>query len=238
LLATEGWVSIPLVGRPGAALAVRSHFFEFQEMDSPQNVRLAHELDHGGRYRVVLTTAGGLYRYQLRDEVEISGFENECPLVRFLGKSDCTSDLVGEKLAEPHVRAVLDRLFDGKEPVCTFALLVPVLDEPPRYRLYVQSSEQSSNASAMEGLATILDAGLRENPHYAYARQLGQLAPAEVGVLDSRGESGWEIYQRQCIARGIRMGNIKPTALDCWTGWPAVFDATCRSNQELPQAPR
>ena len=111
LLATEGCVSLPLLGRPGAALALRSHFFEFQPVDAPHDIRLAHELEPGGRYRVILTTGGGLYRYELRDEVEVVGFANRCPLLRFLGKSDCIGDLVGEKLSEPHVRAVLHGLF-------------------------------------------------------------------------------------------------------------------------------
>ena len=132
LLATEGFVSFPLGDRPGAALALRCHFFEFEELGGNARCRLAHELDRGGRYRVVLTTAGGLYRYQLRDEVEVVGFLRQCPLLRFLGKGDATSDLVGEKLAEPHVRAVLDRLFAAQSLQPPFALLVPVLDRPAR----------------------------------------------------------------------------------------------------------
>ncbi len=101
LLATEGVVSLPLIGREGGALAIRSHVFEFEEAESPEGrFRLAHDVDRGGRYRVVLTTGGGLYRYALRDEVEAAGFLRQCPLLRFLGKCDRISDLVGEKLAE------------------------------------------------------------------------------------------------------------------------------------------
>src|SRR5205085_4734172 len=81
LLATEGFVSFPLTDKPGAALALRCHFFEFEELGG--RCRLAHELDRGGRYRVVVTTAGGLYRYQLGDEVEVVGFLHQCPLIRF-----------------------------------------------------------------------------------------------------------------------------------------------------------
>src|SRR5262249_28744428 len=67
LLATEGCVSFPLIDRAAPILAVRSHFFEFEELDGDNSrCRFAHELDRGGRYRVVITTAGGLYRYQLR----------------------------------------------------------------------------------------------------------------------------------------------------------------------------
>jgi hypothetical protein len=199
-------------------LAVRSHFFEFQELDG-RRCRLAHELERGGRYRVILTTGGGLYRYQLRDEVEVAGFEHECPLLRFLGKSDRVSDLVGEKLAEPHVRAVLDRLFAAQGLRPRFALLVPVLGRPARYRLYVQGDGPGDGSALTAGL----EAGLRENPHYRYAVGLGQLANAEVVMLADGSELGWRVYERVCLARGQRVGNFKPAALDAWTGWPAEF---------------
>ncbi|MGH7136265.1 MAG: GH3 family domain-containing protein, partial [Pirellulales bacterium] len=36
LIATEGFVSLPLVGQPAPALSLRSHFFEFEESDGRQ----------------------------------------------------------------------------------------------------------------------------------------------------------------------------------------------------------
>jgi len=225
LLATEGCVSLPLLGRPGAALAVRSHFFEFQPVDAPHEIRLAHELEPGGYYRVILTTGGGLYRYELRDEIEVVGFENQCPLLRFLGKADCISDLVGEKLSEPHVRKVLQALFEQHRIRPTFALLVSADSRPPRYRLYLQVPTLEVTAPLLEDLAAELDCRLGENPHYAYARRLGQLAPVDVFSLPPHGESGWAIYRRECVARGMRWGDIKPLLLDPRPGWPAVFDA-------------
>lgn len=225
LVATEGFVSLPLVGQEGAALAVRCHFFEFEEIDAPTSrCRLAHELNHGGRYRVVLTTGGGLYRYPLRDEVEVVGFFRQCPLLRFMGKSDRSSDLVGEKLAEGHVRTVLDRLFSATRLSPRFALLVPVLDRPPRYRLYLQGARRDSSPH----LAADLQAGLEENPYYRHAVAFGQLAPAEVCWLHSEGEPGWAIYERRCLELGQKCGDIKPVVLDGWTGWPERFEPRTR----------
>jgi hypothetical protein len=219
LLATEGCVSLPLLGRPAPVLALRSHFFEFQPPDEAAACRLAHELDRGGRYRVVLTTGGGLYRYQLRDEVEVVAFENQCPLLRFLGKADRVSDLVGEKLAEPHVRAVLDRVFKARGLAPLFALLVPAPGPPRRYRLYLQDARVAEWQEA----SAALEAGLCENPYYRHAVRMGQLAPSEVWFLNPEGESAWRIYERRCLARGQKAGGIKPTALDPWTGWPDEF---------------
>jgi hypothetical protein len=227
LLATEGCVSFPLIGRSGAALALRSGFFEFQELTSPERLHLAHQLDGGGRYRVVLTTAGGLYRYQLRDEVEVVGFEKQCPLLRFLGRADGGSDLVGEKLSEQQVRELLEQLLRGREMSTTFAMLAPVHACPPRYRLYLEGSVSAGDSAAVRRLADDLEAGLCANPHYAYARRLGQLAAAEVTVLESRG-AAWEAYQQACVARGMTVGNIKPAALDAASDWVEIFAPLCR----------
>jgi hypothetical protein len=235
LLATEGCISIPLCGRPAPVLAVRSHFFEFQLAGAAPGANsrsddclLADELEAGGRYRVVVTTGGGFYRYQMHDEVEVVDFENECPLLRFLGKSERVCDLVGEKLGEPHVRSVLDRLFAEARLVPRFALVVPVTTRRPfRYRLYLEVSELQKATMAPEQLATALEKGFAENPHYRYAIGLGQLVPAEVELLDGRSATAWQIYERRCLARGQKLGDIKPAVLDSWTGWPDEFER-CR----------
>jgi hypothetical protein len=220
LLATEGCVTFPLVGRPGGVLALRSHFFEFE--DDSGTIWLAHELAAGQRYRVILTTGGGLYRYQLRDEVEVVGFAHQAPLLGFIGKADRVSDLVGEKLAEPHVRSVLEDLFRRFQLLPRFALLVPVLAQPARYRLYLQTDHPASKHAQREWTAA-LQAGLESNPHYRYAVQLGQLAPVEIALLAPARETAWNLYQQECLRRGQKAGSIKPATLDPWTGWPSLF---------------
>jgi hypothetical protein len=222
LLATEGFVSFPLADDPGAALAVRCHFFEFEEVDAPR-CRLAHELDQGGRYRVVLTTAGGLYRYRLGDEVQVVGFHRQCPVLKFVGKADAVSDLVGEKLSEPHVRSVMDRLAAAFNFRPRFALVAPVMNRPARYRLYLQAPGVTSGSLRVVQLQNELEVGLGENPYYRHAVAVGQLAPADVAVLDNGGECGWLLYERRCLEEGQKCGDIKPVALDRRPGWPEVF---------------
>jgi hypothetical protein len=222
LLATEAFVSFPLVDQTGAALAVRSHVFEFEEITG-EGFKLAHQLDRGGRYRVLVTTAGGLYRYHMRDEVEIVGFHRQCPLLRFLGKSDQCSDLVGEKLAEPHVRSVLERITVKARLRASFLLLVPVLGSSPCYRLYLQGPALDPCGQWLQDLCGELQKGLEENPYYRHAVAVGQLAPADVGVLDPQGEPAWLVFERRRIEQGVKSGDIKPLALDRWTGWPERF---------------
>jgi len=231
LLATEGCVSFPLIERAAPALAVRSHFFEFQETESSDDprIRLAHELEKGGRYRVILTTGGGLYRYDLHDEVKVIGFENQCPLLRFLGKTDRVSDLVGEKLAETHVREVLDDLFSEMGLRPEFALVVPVEGRPSHYRLYLQDSQLTDGASATRSLEARLEVGLHTNPYYRQAIQLGQLDPIDLVLLSPNGKSAWSLYEERLMSFGQKAGSIKPAALDGQLGWVEVFESANHS---------
>lgn len=230
LLATEGCVSFPLLDRKGAVLAIRSHFLEFVEFDAPDRIRLAHELELGGRYRPMLTTGGGLYRYALGDIVEVCGFEHQCPLVTLFGKSDYVCDLVGEKLAEPHVRSVVSRVLERRSLATTFYLMAPMTVHPPRYRLYLQLPSKACDEFLREEIGRDFEAGLSENPHYAYARQLQQLAAMEIRFIDPA-VNAWGLYERQKLAQGMRAGNIKPLALDRSADWSAIFESACELGQ-------
>jgi hypothetical protein len=140
--------------------------------------------------------------------------------------------LVGEKLAEPHVHALLERLFVAHDLSPRFALLAPVAGRPAHYRLFLQGV----GPGECSGLQAGLEAGLEENPHYRYAVQVKQLAPVEIEVLDTRGEPGWRIYERRRLARGQRAGNVKPMTLDNWTGWPAEFRTTLQDSVRTPRS--
>ena len=211
-------------------MALRSHFFEFQEEPSAREnggpagpIRFAHELESGGTYRVIMTTGGGLYRYQLGDLIRVRGFWRQCPLIEFLGRVTESSDLVGEKLHEQHVRQVLQRTFETMSIEPSFSLLVPVIEKTPGYVLYVQGRAIESGTTLCRELSERLQAGLEENPHYRHAVQLGQLAKAKAIVLDPHGESAWQIFERGCVANGQTLGDIKPVALHSGTKWTAVF---------------
>lgn len=218
LLATEGCVTFPLVEKPAPALAIRSHFFEFQP-DHELRTRLAHELDRGGQYNIVLTTGGGLYRYELRDRVEVVAHEAQCPLLHFVGKADQISDLVGEKLAEPFVARQISSLLKQHGLTATFAMLIPIAT-PPRYRWVLQLQH---GAKINPAIVAHLDDLLMENPHYAYARGLKQLHSIELCEIDTHAPSAWEIYERELLRQGARAGNIKPVSLACSTQWDRVF---------------
>lgn len=211
LIATEAFVSLPFGWR--RPLAVTSHFFEFLEPSGRS--LLAHELEVGRQYSVVVTTGGGLYRYRLQDRIEVTGFLEEAPCLRFLGKEDKVADLFGEKLSEGFVAAALARVFDGFALRPRFAMLSPEKGRgAARYVLHLEAP-----VALPAGLAGALEAALRQNPNYDYCIRLGQLGPVQVRAA---GDGAYERYVGRLVARGQRLGAIKPSplsALDEWSGF-------------------
>jgi GH3 auxin-responsive promoter len=214
LLATEGFVSIPFEGeRP---LALRSHFFEFLSQGTAgARPRLAHELELGGLYSVVLTTGGGLYRYRLEDRVEVTGFAGRTPSLRFLGREGHVADLRGEKLHESFVAGVLERVFGRVGIAPRFAMLAPEEGATAGYVLYIEAA-----LPLPPGLAAAVEEELEANPNYRTCVTLGQLAPVKVFLIH---KDGFSLYLQRCRQRGQRLGDVKPLALSSLPGWSEIF---------------
>jgi hypothetical protein len=216
LLATEAFVSFPLVDAEAPVLAIRSHFFEFQPVDSTNSVEhllLAHELSAGRRYRVIVTTDGGLYRYQLHDEVEVAGFHAQVPLLRFVGKTNETSDLVGEKLDAAHVQSAFDAAFDKLQLRPTYAQLRAVFS-PPHYAVEIACAALDDDAQRQRQLCELIERGLNCNSAYRYARSLGQLQPLELKVASTHeAETRAAAQTAARVAAGQRLGDIKPATM-------------------------
>lgn len=210
LLATEAFLTIPFAGK--WPLAIRSHFFEF--IDDQQHVKLADELEPGGEYEIVVTTAGGLHRYALGDRVRVMDFLGATPSLKFIGRQGNVSDWFGEKLSEAFATKVVRDLISEQRLNASFAMLAPDGNSAgAHYTLYIQANVASKLAESVDHL-------LRRNPHYDYCRRLGQLQAARVFMIS---ECGFETYAAFETANGRKLGEIKPTALSRTTGWSRRF---------------
>jgi hypothetical protein len=217
LLATECFVTLPLTGHDAYLPALRSHFFEFLPEEGGE-ARLLHQLQAGEVYSLVITTAGGLYRYRLHDLVRVEGFHHATPLLRFVGKDDGISDHFGEKLHEEHVGRALRTATERTALQPAFAMLAFEKQCSSAYVLYIEAPEATDER--LLRLGEILDELLGENYHYRYCRDLGQLSALRVFRI---AENGRESYLRRCTALGQRLGDVKPRALHRLTGWTEVF---------------
>ncbi|MGH8045869.1 MAG: GH3 auxin-responsive promoter family protein [Chthoniobacterales bacterium] len=213
LLATEAFVSIPFQGQH--PLSVASHFFEFCDEDGV--IHRAHELHRGQSYSVVVTTGAGLWRYRLGDEIEVDGFVEETPSLRFIGRDGVVSDICGEKLAETFIAQAIAKACAAQSCTPRFAMLAPERDEAGRwgYTLFVEGELSAE-------LPDLLDRELRENPNYTVCRNLGQLRPARCFKVTSGGYA--EFVNVSIEEGGQRLGDIKPKVLSNDTRWAKRFE--------------
>ncbi len=203
LISTEGVVTIPdSEGYP--LLSAESGFYEF--IDTQERVHLADALIEGASYEVVTTTSGGLYRYRSGDMVQYEGSRQGLPVLRFVGRNGITSDMVGEKLDEVFVQAVLGDV-EG------FAMLIPRLQRTPKYLLVSEDIKVKERGGEIE-------AKLLKNPQYAYARRVGQLAPLEAVVMDNM----MSRYIDYKSAMGSRIGDIKIPVLQTDEAWQRIVE--------------
>ena len=124
LMATEGIVTIPWGPEGRGVCAVRSHFLEFLAPGSTQTKR-CWEVGPGGTYAVVITTAGGLWRYRLGDQVRVAGRIGRTPCLEFVRREGGVSDMCGEKLTLADAEAALDQALAATGVRFAFAVLVP-----------------------------------------------------------------------------------------------------------------
>lgn len=223
LMATEGIVSLALTGTLFPVLSIRSHFFEFIPLKNDSSVVGAWELEEGQLYEVVLTTAGGFYRYRLGDIVKVRGHHNQCPMLEFMGRGASSCDIYGEKLHQMHVSEIIREVFSDRKPSSYFALLAP--DGSPsvaRYTLFLAASPAFDDNQLVE-IRRRFECSLRKNFHYDYCRKLGQLLEIEICRVNLSVDNALRLYLDEMKSRGLREGDIKPVALDSRPVWRKVF---------------
>ncbi|MEN9723373.1 MAG: hypothetical protein RJB38_1359 [Pseudomonadota bacterium] len=179
LWATEGVVTIPWKDR--YPVAIRSHFVEFRCLASGR-ILPVWRVEPGQELQPLLTTGSGLLRYELPDRVRVSGMIERTPTLEFLGRIGGV-DLTGEKLSFEKASGILAGLQQRFGKLKLFCLGVRPRQTPPRYTILGVGEEASSNA-----LAQALEDELLRIHHYAVARELKQLAPAEARILPSAAE--------------------------------------------------
>lgn len=227
LLATEGVVSFPIIGEEGALLAITSHFFEFIPINNPSETKLAHELEKGGLYKVVITTNGGLYRYGLQDIIEVTGFVEKCPLIKFIGKENNISDFFGEKLNEFHVSSILDFVLNKHNIKPSFYMFAPEKSDDGAffYTLFLQFKELFDYKAVCEEI----EDKLMENFHYKYSRNLNQIQKIKFFEI-SPDSNPKEDYINHCLKNGKRLGNIKIPILETKLCFSRVFSGVFIDN--------
>ncbi len=261
LSASEGRMTIPLAdGTPAGLLDYCHHFFEFipvEEHDSTSPTVLeGHELEVGRDYYVLLTTSGGLYRYDIHDVVRCVGFQGQAPLLEFLNKGKNFSNLTGEKLSEYQVIRAVEKSFAELSLPIDFFTVAPIMEAEPRYLLLV---EQRVHRGREAELASAFQRNLsRLNEEYANKCASGRLLSAQVRevprgtwarmrVEKTNARGNFEEYKHVCLIQDlnfvdkltIALPNTASAAAKLSLGNGKVLDSmtvassVAKSNQQL-----
>lgn len=197
---------------PGGLPPLNHHFFEFVEQagwdrGTPAFLTLA-QLEAGRRYYILITTASGLYRYFMNDLIEVTGFFQQTPLLRFVQKGKGVTSLTGEKLYEAQTIDAVREMTTRYGVSSGFFLLVA--DEAASaYRLFIELDNDVRPDA--QGIGAAVDARLGElNIEYHGKRESGRLGPLTVAWL-KRGTG--EAYKTACVRAGQREGQFKPPVL-------------------------
>jgi hypothetical protein len=196
-----------------SVLACNFYHFEFIEENSrdQQNplVLSAHEIEIGKRYYIIFSNGTGLYRYDINDLVEVTGFYNQYPMVRFIRKGEGVTSLTGEKLTELQVITAV------KEVSLTGAkadFFVMFCDEKELcYKLFVEFFRGATDSEKLSFAAQVDRKLMALNREYEIKRNSERLAAP---LMKELGQNAYEKFKEKMIAAGMaREGQYKDSYL-------------------------
>ena len=225
LMSTECIVSFPLENvENGSVAAYNSFFYEFIQVSGNKlensSPKLLDELELGERYCVVVTTNAGLYRYNTNDIVEVTGFYHKIPIVKFVGRINNFSDIVGEKLKNSFVEKQVLTTLEENNIKSEFLLFAPVKNETEEifYTLFLEIKKDGRKFNWKQ-IENEINSSLCKAFHYEYAYKLGQLGKVRVFLIE---KDGLKTYTAE-KSKKQKIGNIKYRLLDKNFGWENKF---------------
>ncbi|WP_455045886.1 GH3 auxin-responsive promoter family protein [Leptotrichia trevisanii] len=225
LMSTECIVSFPLENvKNGSVTAYNSFFYEFIQVSGDElenrSPKLLDELELGTRYCVIVTTNAGLYRYNTNDIVEVTGFYHKIPIVKFVGRINNFSDIVGEKLKNSFVEKQVLTTLEENNIKGEFLLFAPVKNETGGifYTLFLEIKKEGRKFNWKQ-IENEINSSLCKAFHYEYAYKLGQLRKVRVFLIE---KNGLKTYTAE-KSKKQKIGDIKYRLLDKNFGWENKF---------------
>ena len=171
----------------------------------------AHQLETGGRYYLILTTSGGLYRYDINDVIVVEGWYEKTPLIAFLRRGQDMVNITGEKL---HVNQVVEAGNEAANQLdvrWTQLQLIPDA-EASTYDLILEPANPEAELSELEEFLRCFDRFLSEfNVEYRTKRDSRRLGMPRLHQM----KKGWahRKHRRDVVGKGKRDSQHK---------WPVI----------------
>jgi hypothetical protein len=126
ITASEGYFALPLQSEwDGGVLWTQGEILEFE--DEQGALYWSWELEVGKQYSLITSGRNGLLRYRMNDLVEVTGFYQQTPIIRFVGKAGRYLNATGEKVTEDQLTMAVGRL---NRPIVGFTGFIEWLETP------------------------------------------------------------------------------------------------------------
>ena len=215
LSASEAMISVPIsVDNPDSVFLPDATFFEFipvinGESDISQGIRLLGELETGKQYEVVISNVSGLLRYRIKDVIEVTGFYNKTPLMRFVKRSGAAISMYGEKTTEEALReTAFGACREQNLELYDYCVCPYGHSAPGKYIFLYELNGDYKNKLNIEQLRDTTEKLLEEaNPVYRAVVEDGRCGELEVRILQ---EETFLLYRDLMIAKGKSAAQLKP----------------------------
>jgi len=186
-------------------MTFENNFYEFIERndfeDNNMKFLRLHELAIDKEFYLFVTTSAGLYRYDMNDIVQVVGFVNQSPLIKFIQKGRGVCSITGEKLYESQILHCLNELD------LNFIFVQFIANETKyTYECFIELHEHV-NPSKVEIIANQLDVLLCEqNMEYKEKRGSNRLKHVEIKILK---QGTYSVLKELAIAKGQNESQFK-----------------------------
>ena len=178
----------PELNSDASVLAINTNFYEFipeAELDEiyPQ-VLLAHQLKEGQRYNILISNYAGLFRYNAGDIVEVTGFYNQTPRIKFIRRLGGVVCSTVEKTTDYHIAQTMEQVAARCSiPLVNFCVTLTDDCFPPAYAFNIELQADASPHTDLPGLLTEFEQALQNaNQTYKMERQHA-IPPPRLRVL-------------------------------------------------------
>lgn len=159
------------------------------------------QLQEGRDYYVIVTTASGLYRYDMSDIVRVTGFVESTPTLVLVQKGKGITSITGEKLHEGQAINAVTSALGQRGLAPDFFIMLADIDRAG-YTLYLEAADGAAGPPSGPDLAGEIDDRLCDlNIEYKSKRASRRLDPLTVKpLLPGTGDA----FRRQRVADGQR----------------------------------
>ncbi len=187
-------------------LLTDSCFYEFIPCGEPDtNVLTLDKLEAGKQYEILITTQAGLYRYRLKDVIEVKGFRNKSPLISFVYRKGQLFNIAGEKFSEEDARNTIE-MFEKAHGITVdhWLFYQDTSVMPNRYSLVVECDADIDWDACIDELEEYMG---KCNKRYPSQRDKAFISRM---IIEHQIPGTHDAWAQRCIGQGASAAQVKP----------------------------